>query len=53
MCPLTDVPFFICSWDENRPSKVLASQEDTLIKLQQQLEKLEALLQDKDDADAR
>ncbi|KAG0317197.1 hypothetical protein BGZ99_006449 [Dissophora globulifera] len=35
------------------PSKELASREDTLIKLQQQLEKLEALLQDKDDADAR
>ncbi|KAF9929425.1 hypothetical protein FBU30_001563 [Linnemannia zychae] len=35
------------------PSKELASREDTLIKLQQQLEKLEALLQDKDNADAR
>ncbi|KAG0050246.1 hypothetical protein BGZ83_004988 [Gryganskiella cystojenkinii] len=35
------------------PSKELARREDTLIKLQQQLEKLEALLQDKDDADAR
>ncbi|KAG0246124.1 hypothetical protein BGX31_004313 [Mortierella sp. GBA43] len=35
------------------PSKELASREDTLIKLQQQLEKLEALLQDRDDADAR
>ncbi|KAK3814105.1 MAG: hypothetical protein J3Q66DRAFT_345643 [Benniella sp.] len=35
------------------PSKELTSREDTLIKLQQQLEKLEALLQDKDDADAR
>lgn len=36
-----------------RPSKELTSREDTLIKLQQQLEKLEALLQDKDDVDAR
>ncbi|KAG0088567.1 hypothetical protein BGZ93_004513 [Podila epicladia] len=35
------------------PSKELASREDTLIKLQGQLEKLEALLQDKDDANAR
>ncbi|KAF9954249.1 hypothetical protein BGZ65_004168, partial [Modicella reniformis] len=35
------------------PSKELSNREDTLIKLQQQLEKLEALLQDKDDADAR
>ncbi|KAI1310237.1 hypothetical protein EDD11_003853 [Mortierella claussenii] len=39
--------------DGSIPSKDLASREDTLIKLQQQLEKLEALLQDKDDADAR
>ncbi|KAF9572974.1 hypothetical protein EC968_009179 [Mortierella alpina] len=39
--------------DASLPSKELASREDTLIKLQQQLEKLEALLQDKDDADAR
>ncbi|KAF9288235.1 hypothetical protein BGZ68_000626 [Mortierella alpina] len=39
--------------DASVPSKELASREDTLIKLQQQLEKLEALLQDKDDADAR
>ncbi|KAG0288688.1 hypothetical protein BGZ96_007554 [Linnemannia gamsii] len=39
--------------DGSVPSKELASREDTLIKLQQQLEKLEALLQDKDDADAR
>ncbi|KAF9402581.1 hypothetical protein BGX21_009572 [Mortierella sp. AD011] len=38
--------------DGSVPSKELASREDTLIKLQQQLEKLEALLQDKDDADA-
>ncbi|KAF9283350.1 hypothetical protein BGZ74_001939, partial [Mortierella antarctica] len=35
------------------PSKELASREDTLIKLQGQLEKLEALLQDKDDTNAR
>ncbi|KAG0033665.1 hypothetical protein BGZ82_006019 [Podila clonocystis] len=35
------------------PSKELASREDTLIKLQGQLEKLEALLQDKDDMNAR
>ncbi|KAF9918746.1 hypothetical protein BX616_006120 [Lobosporangium transversale] len=35
------------------PSKELANREDILIKLQQQLEKLEALLQDKDDANAR
>ncbi|KAF9389042.1 hypothetical protein CPB97_012093 [Podila verticillata] len=35
------------------PSKELASREDTLIKLQSQLEKLEALLQDKDDMNAR
>ncbi|KAF8934727.1 hypothetical protein BGZ47_010233 [Haplosporangium gracile] len=39
--------------DGSVPSKELASREDTLIKLQQQLEKLEALLQDKDDAGAR
>ncbi|KAF8938286.1 hypothetical protein EDD21DRAFT_413796 [Dissophora ornata] len=39
--------------DGSVPSKELASREDTLIKLQQQLEKLEALLQDKDDVDAR
>ncbi|KAF9431580.1 hypothetical protein BGZ76_000130 [Entomortierella beljakovae] len=39
--------------DGSVPSKELATREDTLIKLQQQLEKLEALLQDKDDADAR
>ncbi|KAF9431278.1 hypothetical protein BGZ94_003593 [Podila epigama] len=35
------------------PSKELAAREDTLIKLQGQLEKLEALLQDKDDTNAR
>ncbi|KAG0346599.1 hypothetical protein BG004_001310, partial [Podila humilis] len=34
------------------PSKELSSREDTLIKLQDQLEKLEALLQDKDDTNA-
>ncbi|KAG0213352.1 hypothetical protein BGX28_004690 [Mortierella sp. GBA30] len=39
--------------DGSVPSKELTIREDTLIKLQQQLEKLDALLQDKDDADAR
>ncbi|KAF9586371.1 hypothetical protein BGW38_006115 [Lunasporangiospora selenospora] len=39
--------------DGSASSKELESREDTLIKLQGQLEKLEALLQDKDDADTR
>ncbi|KAG0262676.1 hypothetical protein BG011_009897 [Mortierella polycephala] len=39
--------------DGSVPSKELAEREDTLIKLQEHLEKLEALLQDKDDSNAR
>ncbi|KAF9189911.1 hypothetical protein BGZ51_009190 [Haplosporangium sp. Z 767] len=39
--------------DGSVPSKELAEREDTLIKLQEQLEKLDALLQDRDDSNAR